>query len=256
MTSPDFKTWTTPQLLDFYGGEDYPMYTNEVQPYPRAPHMFIGLPTRYFERHEWTGNVDQLPGVEPRKERSKFHPRYGLATTDCVLMTSRDGKRFHRFDEALIRPGIERVNNWVYGDCFPATGFVETKSALKNAPDEYSLYCYENRWQKNQTELRRYSFRKDGLVSCHAPYGERKLITLPIVFTGKEMELNFSTSARGYIHVKVISRHDGELSSCELFGDTLERIVPFNGELSKFAGKEVVLEFTMRDADIFSYRFR
>ena len=217
MISKDFKTWTKPQLLDFYGKEDYPLYTNEIQPYPRAPHIFIGLPSRYVERHEWTNNYDQLAGTELRKKICKVHPRYGLTTTDCILIISRDGKHFNRFDEALIRPGIERVNNWVYGDCYPATGFTETKNVLKDAPDEYSLYCVENHWRMIPAQLRRYSFRKDGLASYNASYGERKLVTLLITFSGNEMELNFETSARGYVYVKIISQHEGELESCELF---------------------------------------
>ena len=35
----------------------------------------------------------------------KFHPRYGTVITDGLFMTSRDGRTFHRWDEAFIRPG-------------------------------------------------------------------------------------------------------------------------------------------------------
>jgi len=254
MTSPDFKTWTVPELLDFQGGEDYALYTNEVQRYPRAPHMFIGFPSRYVERKAWTENYDQLAGAELRSKLCKVHPRYGLTVTDCLFMTSRDGKRFHRFDEAWMRPGPERVNNWVYGDCYPATGLVETPSALKYAPAEYSMFCYENHWRMIPAELRRYTIRKDGFCSRSSGYGESKIYTKPIVFDGGKMELNFSTSARGYVYIKVHCQGK-TISSCELFGDTLERIVPFDGDLSEFAGKEVTLEFTLRDADLYSFRF-
>lgn len=255
MFSDDFKHWSTPKLLDFGTSDDYPLYTNAVMRYPRAPHILMGMPSRYVERKEWTANFDQLAGAEKRRARSKVHPRYGLTVTDCVFMTSRDGELWDRGDEAIIRPGIERETNWVYGDCFPAPALIETPSDLAYAPNEYSLYVFENHWLGIPAVLRRYTIRQDGFRSYHAPYGEHRVVTRPIVFEGREMELNFSTSARGYVYVRL---HCGgrTLSSCELFGDSLERIVPFDGDLAEFEGKEVTLEFVLSDADLYSFRFR
>ena len=42
-TSTDFRTWTEPELLRFPGSPDEALYTNQVQPYYRAPHLFVGL---------------------------------------------------------------------------------------------------------------------------------------------------------------------------------------------------------------------
>lgn len=254
MTSTDFRNWTVPQHLDFLGGEDYPLYTNAIQRYPRAEHMYIGFPSRYVERKVWTENYDQLAGADRRKIMCNVNPRYGLTVTDCVFMSSRTGTSFFRFDEAWLRPGIERINNWVYGDCYPAVGLIETKSSLRNAPDEYSIYVHDNHWGGIPTELRRYSIRKDGFCSMSAPYGQRRIYTKPLIFDGNKMELNFSTSARGYVYITI--RHlDKAIASCELFGDTLDRIVPFYGSLEEFSGKEVTIEFTLCDADIYSFRF-
>ena len=254
MTSPDFKTWTVPELLDFGGAEDYPLYTNEIQRYPRAPHIFVGFPSRYMERKVWTDNVAALPNTQRRAKLCDVHPRYGLTVTDTLFMSSRDGKSFHRFDEAFIAPEIEQRYNWVYGDCYPATGFVETKSHLTYAPDEYSLYCYEKHWSGEPAELRRYTIRKDGFASFHAPYGERKIFTRPLVFEGNKMELNFATSARGYVFIK-IHASDTTLCSVELFGNSLDRIVPFDGDLGALAGEKITIEITLRDADVYSFRF-
>ena len=57
-----------------------------------------------------------LPDPEHRQRRMKFHPRYGTAVTDGQFMTSRDGRTFRRWDEAFLRPGPERRDNWLYGD--------------------------------------------------------------------------------------------------------------------------------------------
>lgn len=68
------------------------------------------------------------------------------------------------------------------------------------------------------------------------------------------MELNFATSARGYVYIKIHSLGE-TISSCELFGNSLDRVVPFDGDLSRFSGETVTMEITMRDADLFSFRF-
>ena len=49
-TSPDFRTWTEPVLLQFPDAPDEALYTNQILPYERAPHLFLGFPTRYVER--------------------------------------------------------------------------------------------------------------------------------------------------------------------------------------------------------------
>jgi hypothetical protein len=254
MTSPDFRNWSEPQLLDFGGAEDYPLYVNAVQRYARAPHQFIGFPSRYVEREAWTPNYDQLAGADLRRKIAAVHPRYGLATTDCVFMTSRDGRAWTRFDEAFLRPGIERVNNWVYGDGFIVPALIETPSPLAHAPAELSLYSFENHWRMIPAELRRYTMRLDGFVSRHAGYAGKRLVTRPFIFAGSALSLNFSTSARGSVYITLRSP-DAPLTSCEIFGDSLARTVPFDGDLAALAGREVVLEIALCDADVFSFRF-
>jgi hypothetical protein len=255
MVSKDFKKWTEPELLDFGRADDYPLYTNVVQPYYRADHIFVGFPSRYVEKKEWTANFEQLAGAERRQERMKSAKRYGLAVTDCVFMSSRDGKKWKRWDEAFLRPGPEREYNWVYGDCYPALGMVETPSHLPYAPNELSMYSFDNHWAKIPTKLRRYAIRIDGFVSCSAPYKPCKIVTRPFIFEGKELSINFSTSAVGYLNFKLIGGGQA-LNSVEIFGDSLDRKVVFeNGTVASLAGKPVVMEIIMRDADLYSFRF-
>ena len=153
-----------------------------------------------------------------------------------------------------MRPGPEGTYNWVYGDCYPATGLIETPSPLPGAANELSLYAFENHWSQRPTVLRRYTVRLDGFAAMSAGYGERTIVTVPLSFTGNRMELNFSTSARGYVRITVRA-DEKELRSCELFGDSVRRVVPFEGDLAPFAGRKVTLEFAFRDAEIFSFRF-
>ena len=47
------------------------------------------------------------------------------------------------------------------------------------------------------------------------------------------------------------------LKSIELFGDKVDRVVDFadGGKVADFAGKPVVVEFDLFDADLYSFRF-
>jgi len=45
-------------------------------------------------------------------------------------------------------------------------------------------------------------------------------------------------------------------NSVEIFGDSLDRTVVFeDGDAASLAGKPAVMEITMSDADIYSFRF-
>jgi hypothetical protein len=170
-------------------------------------------------------------------------------------MSSRNGTTWKRWDEAFMTPGPEHDLNWVYGDCYPAVGMIETANERPGAPNELSLYTFENHWSGIPTKLRRHTIRVDGFVSYHAPYTPGTLVTKPFIFDGPSLSINFATSAAGYLYVKLIGE-DTVLESCELFGDSLDRRVVFaNGDVSQLAGKPVRMEITMRDADIYSFKF-
>ena len=255
ITSPDFRNWSDSRMLDFgSNAEDYELYTNCVHRCPRAPHMMIGFPTRYIERKEWTENYDSLPSPQDRKDRMAISPRLGLAVTDVILMTSRDGYHWLRGDEAWVEPGIEYAYNWKYGDCYPSVGLIQTPSDLPGAPDEYSMFMGEGAWGKKPMYLRRYTIRMDGFRSYRADNAPCTLVTKPLLYEGGKLHLNFSTSAKGSIYVTLRSR-DTVIRSCELFGNTLDRVVAFDGDLNQFLGKEITLEFIMSDADLYSMQF-
>ncbi|RKN78252.1 hypothetical protein [Paenibacillus ginsengarvi] len=69
------------------------------------------------------------------------------------------------------------------------------------------------------------------------------------------MSINFATSARGYVNIKLVSE-ERTLHSVELFGDKLDKTVPFvDGDIAALSGKPVTMEITMRDAELFSFQF-
>ncbi|MBP1994710.1 hypothetical protein [Paenibacillus eucommiae] len=255
MESDDFRQWTKPERLYFGEGEDYPLYTNAVQPYDRAPHLLVGFPSRYVEKKAWTPNFDDFAGAQSREKRMCVHPRYGLTITDCLFMSSRDGRSWNRWDEAFMTPGLEHLYNWVYGDCFPAVGMIETVNDLPYAPNELSMYAKEGHWSQQPAKLRRYTIRIDGFVSYRATYKPCQITTKPFLYEGGRLSVNFATSARGYMKVKLVSG-ERTLNSIELFGDSLDKTVVFtDGDPSSLSGKPVTMEITMSDAELYSFQF-
>jgi hypothetical protein len=261
-TSTDFRSWTPPEMLRYVDSPDEALYTNQVIPYYRAPHLFVGFPTRYVER-PWSSGFKALPDPEHRMRRMKLSPRFGTAITDGMFMTSRDGRTFRRWNEAFVRPGIERKNNWLYGDGYQNWGLIETAPEDPLAPPEISIFVDENSW-KTAVRARRYTLRIDGFVSLGAPAARGEARTKPLVFGGRTLELNFSTSAAGSIRVELqdaagtpIPGH--ALADCdEIFGDALERPVTWKDDpdLHELAGRPIRLRIVMQDADLYSLRFR
>jgi hypothetical protein len=281
-TSKDFIHWENQQDLVFPDAPRTHLYTNAVKPYHRAPHLLIGLPVRYLERElndglgeartkatpeqlrQWSASLRALPDLEQRERRATGgSERYGSAITETVLMASRDGVTFKRWDEAFLPPGIEREGTWNYGHQYTAWHVIETKSDLPGAPDELSFFATESYWTPPGSALRRYTLRLDGFVSAEAPMSGGELLTTPIQFQGNVLALNFATSAAGSIRVE-IQDLDGKplpgfaLADCPPhFGDTIERVVTWRGgsDVGALAGRAVRLRFVLQDADLYAYQF-
>jgi hypothetical protein len=261
-TSKDFLNWGPHSDLTYVDSPAEHLYTNQIKPYHRAPHIFIGFPTRYIERG-WSDSMRALPEPEHRELRAKANLRYGTAITEGLFMASRDGVKFKRWNEAFLRPGIERPGTWHYGQQYIGWHVVETKSALEGAPNELSLYAGENYWTGNSSELRRYTLRLDGFVSVNAPMTGGELVTKPFTFTGAALRLNLATSAAGDVRVEIQDARGKPLPGFTLadcppvFGDAIERTVTWKngGDLSALAGRPVRLRFVLKDADLFAMKF-
>lgn len=260
--SEDMVKWTNVRDLTYVDSPSEQLYTNQIKHYHRAPHILIGFPNRYFDRGP-SVSMAALPDPEQRELRASSNKRYGYALSETLLMASRDGIHFKRWNEAFLRPGIQRPGTWHYGAQYMGWHAVETKSALPGAPDELSLYATESYWHGKGSKLRRYTLRLDGFVSINAAMKGGQLTTKPIRFKGSHLELNFATSAAGGIRIEIQNPDGSPVKGYSLqdspvhFGDTVARKVRWKngGDLSQLAGKPVRLRFEMKDADLFSYRF-
>ncbi len=262
-TSKDFIQWDNQKDIQYTDGLEEPMYTNGIIPYYRAPQIYIGFPARYLDR-KWSVSMRALPELKEREGRSITNPRYGTAITESLLIASHDGITFKRWNEAFLRPGIERNGTWNYGHQYIGWSFLETKSDLEGAPNEISLYANEGLWTGESSALRRYTLRLDGFVSVNAPMSGGRLLTKPFLFKGKELSVNFSTSALGSIRVEIQDANGKAypgfaLDDCPpVFGDTIDRTVTWNNgsDLSALEGKTVRLLYEIKDGDLYSFYFR
>lgn len=237
-TSKDFRTWSAGQEVTYTGAPPEHLYTNAIAPYLREPSIYLGFPKRFV----------------PERKVVPDHRNDGIS--DGVFMSSRDGLHFHLWNEAFIRPGLDR-ENWTDRNVMTAWGLMELK------PGEISLY-YSEHYQHPTNRLTRATIRTDGFCSLHA-VGERgEVVTKPLVFSGKELVVNYATSAIGGIRVAIEdasgkSHKSFALDDCPvIYGDEIEHVVRWNSgsDVSSLAGKPVRLRFEMLDADLYSIRFR
>jgi hypothetical protein len=161
---------------------------------------------------------------------------------------------------SFIRPGIG-ARNWVSRTNYPALGIIQT------GPTEMSVYTNADNAQPT-AHLHRYSLRLDGFASVRADYDGGELLTRPLKFTGKRLDLNFSTSAVGSIRVEIQDENGQPVpgfaaADCvEVIGNEVDRTVRWKtagaketSDVSGLAGKVVRLRFVMKDADLFALRF-
>jgi hypothetical protein len=263
-TSQDFIHWTKPRFLSYSPGRVSELYEYHVLPYYRAPHYLLGFPMRYIDRG-WTAATEALPDLEHRRIRSGGEPREGTALSDGMLMGSREGKHFSMWPESFVRPGLRMKDNWMYWDNFVLIGMLKTASPIDGAPDELSMYLTEAFYRSGPpSHLRRYTLRVDGFVSVNAPLYGGEMLTRPLVFEGSELVMNYSTSAAGRVQVEVQDAQGAPLPGFSLadsevmYGDSLEQPMLWknNPDLGRWAGTPVRLRFVLKDADLYSLRFR
>ncbi len=258
----DCKKWTEPEMID-YGDDahDFHQYINDIQKYPRAPHILVGFPARYVDRYVWSDNYDKLCGVDYRKARMARHSRFGLAVTDSMFMFSRDGLHFERPDEAFLRPGPENKWNWCYGDCYISAGLMTLPSEFPEADPELSVLVPHRSGipEEGGRHIYRYSIRCDGFISLSAGYDAAQIVTKPFRFDGDCLSLNFETSAAGYIKVEILDKLCRPIegyTSCEIFGDSTDRIIGgFSPNIRDLKNIPVRLKITLSDADVYSFKF-
>jgi hypothetical protein len=247
--SKDFINWSEPVEMTYGDTPPEHLYTQQTSPYFRAPHIYLAIGARFFP--------DRQILSEEQLTKLKVDPTQHKGLSEPYLMSTRGGNVYNRtFMEAFIRPGIG-PNNWSARTNYPVLNVVQT------SPEEMSVYLNQD-YAQPTAHLHRYSLRLDGFTSINAPYSGGNVISKPFIFLGKELEMNYSTSAAGEIRVEIQDTTGNPIQgytmeeSQTIIGNEITGTVSWNGNtnLSSLASKPVRLKIYMKDADLYSLRFK
>ncbi|MFO0878170.1 MAG: exo-alpha-sialidase [Gemmataceae bacterium] len=218
---------------------DFVTWSEPVPMKPNFPgeHLYTTLTHPYF-------NAPHIYIAMP----TRFHPSRG-ESTDILFMTARGDAPYDRtFREAFIRPGLDSAR-WGNRSNYAALNVVPTGEA------EMSIYV---------TPFRRLTLRTDGFASVHAGADPGEMLTRLLRFTGKELVVNYSTSAGGSLRVEVQNEAGKpvpgfRLEDClPLVGDSVGQPVRWKNtpDLSRLAGQPVRLRVVLQDGDLYAIQFR
>ena len=198
------------------------LYTPCTQPYYRAPHIYIALPTRFMVKRG--------------------------AATDILLMSTRGGNRFDReFTQSFIRPGIGS-QGWANRANYAAIGIHQT------SPAEMSLFLTGGR----RYTLRIDGFVS---VNAPLAGGQLVTKLLKFTGDKLEINYSTSAAGQVLVEIQDADGKPipgFTLADCKpIYGDHIARTVEWKAEtdVSSLAGKSIRLHFEMSDADLFSLRF-
>lgn len=223
-TSRDFINWENEADLSYpEGTPNEHLYTNAIQKYFRAPHLFLGFPTRYDRRSEQ---------VEP------------------IFMSSRDGQHFHRWNDPVIprhapKDRNHNRSNYMAWGMFPTPG----------KESEISVYATENYYEKTPGRVRRFAYRTDGFVALRGGSQGGSLLTKPLEVPSDKLVLNYKTQKDGHLKVSILDKDGQHLAtSANLRGDFIDGPVKW-GKMPKLDDQPIRLKFTLHNADLYSFRF-
>ena len=217
---------------------DMDMYTSAAQKYPYAANAYL----------IFTACFHHTPD-----------------TTNCQLMTSRDGVNWSRPSRQPFMPQGE-PNTLDSKQLYVSPSFVRTG-------DEISIYYSGYEFTHGQARpevavgqgtVARAVLRLDGYMSADAPAEGGSFTTKPITFTGNHLELNVRTSPTGQVLVGLLGE-DGRpirgfnVGACDGFtGDSLATTISWRGksDLSALAGRRVRMQVRMKDAKLYAFQFK
>jgi hypothetical protein len=223
-TSKDFIHWENEADLTYADGTpNEHLYTNAVQKYFRAPHLFIGFPTRF----------------EPKTQQ-----------VEPILMTSRDGVHFQRYADAVIPQSAPKDRDHNRSN-YMAWGMFQ----LPGKPNEISVYGTENYYERTPGRVRRFVYRVDGFVALRGGADGGQVTTKRLSFKGSELLLNYVVNTGGSLTVEMLN-DSGEVigKSKALTGEAVDAPVPWEQKPELKTGV-VQLRFTLKNSDVYSLRF-
>ena len=224
-TSKDFIHWENEADLTYHEGTPTEhLYTNAIQKYFRAPHLFIGFPTRY----------------EPKSQQ-----------VEPILMTSRDGTLFYRYADPVIPRSAPRDRNHNRSN-YMVWGMFQ----LPDKPNEISVYGTENYYERTPGRVRRFAYRVDGFVALRGGAEGGQMTTRPLQFKGQQLLLNYVVNPGGTLTVEAFDKTGNVIGKSKpLSGDAVDAPINWIQKPDLSTGN-IQLRFNVKNADVYSLRFK
>ena len=273
ITSPDFLTWSEPELVitpDLRDDASSLARIEEARPILDVPDDPNLMRTEFYGVGAYPAESCTLAFLWMLTINN--NARYGNheGPGELQLAVSRDLRHWERpFRTPCLTRG--KPGEW-------DGGFFVTQSRALQVEDEvwlyYSastythgtpcLYRAENtgRHTTHNSSIGLAIWDRDRFVSADASSDGGTLTTVPVMFTGNRLELNARTTPEGLITVSLLDAAENPLPGFEtsepITGDNLRHTVPWNGstDLSELTGKPVMIRFSMRSAELFAFAFR
>ena len=273
ITSPDFKTWSEPELVitpDLRDDASSLARIEEARPILDVPDNPALMRTEFYGLGVYPAESCTLAFLWMLTINN--NARYGNheGPGELQLAVSRDLRHWERpFRTPCVPRG--KPGEW-------DGGFFECQSRALRVGDEIWLYYGASTYTHGTPCLYRAEntgrhtqhtgsiglaiWPLDRFVSADAPAEGGTLTTVPAVFTGTRLELNARTEPDGVITVTLLDAAGTPIPGFEksdpVSGDDLRRTVKWNGaqDLSALAGRPVCLKFNMQHAELFTFAFR
>ena len=182
-------------------------------------------------------------------------------TIDTSLAMSRDGINWQRVLDRQTFLTLGQQGSWEDGMTRISQNFIIYNDQLYfyyggvNGPHTGRKFKQVER--KYPSMLGLATLRRDGFVSLNAGEAEGQMLTKPLTLSSRELHLNVDAS-QGSVVVSVTDDIGTPLenyTSQQIVGDQLEASVRFAGSLEALKGREVRLQFQIRNASLYSYWF-
>ena len=273
MTSPDFKKWTEPQLVfapDLRDDAGSLARIEQVRPMLDVPDDPKLMRTVIYGIGAYPAESCTI--AFPWMFSINNNARYGNheGPSELQLAASRDLLHWERhFRTPCVPRG--KPGEW-------DSGFFTTAASAFRFGDEIRLYYGGSNYThgtpclyraEGTGRLTKYTgsiglatWKLDRFVSVDGPAEGGTLVTNPIRFNGKRLEINAETKRGGRIVVELLDPAglplDGFQPSDPFTGDDLRHTVKFGGkpDVSSLKDKAITLRFTLKSASLYSFAFR
>lgn len=273
ITSKDFETWTEPKLViypDLRDDASCLARIEQVRPILDVPDNPDLMRTEFYGVGAYPAESCTLAFLWMFTINN--NARYGNqeGPGELQLAVSRDLENWERpFRVPCVPRGA--IGEW---DC----GFFCTQSRALRVGDEIWLYYTGSNYTHGTPCLYRAEgtgrrtqytgaiglaiWDLDRFVSVDAPAEGGSLTTVPVAFDGNRLEVNARVQPGGSLVVHLCDAAgkpiEGYAASDAISGDSLRHVVAWQGvtDVAALAGKPVVLEFEMKNAELFAFAFR